>query len=78
MAVIVPTYSPSYPLYKQVTDLSALIAATPTSSPARPGYSVQLFALQQQLVDALMDQDGLPASTILSSMTYGQASTTPL
>ena len=75
MTVIVPVPSPAWFAYNQIATLTALIAATTSGSPARYQYQEQLNQLQRQLVATLIEQDKVPASAILSTMTYGAADT---
>lgn len=75
MTVVVPTYSANWLLYNQIVTLVALIAATTSGTAARVQYQRQLGELQKQLVDGLLAEGELPASAILSTMTYGPADT---
>lgn len=75
MTVIVPVQSTAWYFYNQIATITALIAATPSGTPPRTSYQFQLGELQKQLVQVLMEQDKVPASAILSTMTYGAADT---
>jgi hypothetical protein len=73
MAVSVSVNHPAYPHQQKIVTLVAQIAAS--TGALRVSYQVQLVALQVQFVDALMAHGAVPASAILSTMSYGAVDT---
>ena len=64
----------AYALQAQITNVAAIISAN--KNPAvTPQYKNQLVGLQIQLVNALMASGHLPASAILSGLTFKAADT---
>jgi hypothetical protein len=76
MSVTVPAGHPAKAHFDKVANHVALITANAVTNPPLANMlKVQLPALQVQLVDALMADGSLPASAILSTMTFHAADT---
>lgn len=75
MTVTVPINAPGFQLQVQITNVTNLLAAATAIPAMRASQQQLLVALQQSLVNELMRSGAVPASAILSGLTYGQADT---